>query len=416
MIDVAAERGYRRATVREIATVAGISTRGFYQNYASKEECFLRTHLFLTRRLLRRIGESEVAACGGSTPWGAAVAVIADEWGHDPRLARFFLVAPHGAGQAALEQFRLASRSLAARLAAGFADDPASGDSRVPRLVSVGIVAGLISVARTLLLGGRGRDLLECRDDLSRWASSHQSHLVAELEGLNTAGVGARWAKPIQTSSSKPRQKGFAVPVPSDVALLHSAVEKLAAGGERDKLTVRNICAAAGVSRACFEARFANLEDCLEGVEEQYANAAWEHAFQVGETAPSGLGGVQRGLASLCNQVARDPVLANLCFGELATSGEWIARRERRHIHHLRELLAAAGSIPPSARRTVVVDAAFGAAVGLISDAVNVGRSTSIGRRGPVVGYLALAPLISSSEAIGLVSKESRPTEWAKAS
>jgi Bacterial regulatory proteins, tetR family len=40
VVEVVARRGYRRATIREIAGVAGISTRAFYQHYSSKGSAF----------------------------------------------------------------------------------------------------------------------------------------------------------------------------------------------------------------------------------------------------------------------------------------------------------------------------------------------------------------------------------------
>lgn len=416
MIEVAASHGYGQATIREIASVASISTRAFYQNYSGKEECFLRTHCLLVGRLLRRMEEAEADAGGGSTRLEAAVGAIVEEWGRDPQLARFFLIAPHGAGPAALAQSRLAGRSLAAQLAAGFADGLESEASRAHRLISVGVFAGLSSVARALIVNGRGRDLLEFRDDLARWTSSYRSHPATELEALDAAGQSERWCESFQTSSSKPEQGGRAASSSGDAALLHSAVVKLAASGDRDKLTVHGICAAAGVSRTCFEAHFSDLEDCLAVIERRYAGAAWDQAFWVAETAPPGTARVQRGLTSLCNQVARDPALANLCFGELIASGEWLARRERQHVYRLAELFDMAAPITGSKRRSIALDAALGAAVGLIGNTVNEGPPGSICRRGPLIGYLTLAPLIGSSSAIDVVREESGLSELAQVS
>src|SRR4051812_40348248 len=55
MVKTVAERGYGAVTVRELARVAGVSTRTFYRHYPSKEECFLRVHQLIVRRVLRGI-------------------------------------------------------------------------------------------------------------------------------------------------------------------------------------------------------------------------------------------------------------------------------------------------------------------------------------------------------------------------
>lgn len=67
MIVLVAERGYSAATVRDLAQLAGVSTRAFYEHFSGKEECFLRTYELAVRRTAKRIVVSREASATGSS-------------------------------------------------------------------------------------------------------------------------------------------------------------------------------------------------------------------------------------------------------------------------------------------------------------------------------------------------------------
>lgn len=54
-VEVVAERGYAGASVREIASRAGISTKTFYELYADKEVAFLATYAADRIRLAQNV-------------------------------------------------------------------------------------------------------------------------------------------------------------------------------------------------------------------------------------------------------------------------------------------------------------------------------------------------------------------------
>jgi TetR/AcrR family transcriptional regulator len=395
VVEVVARRGYRRATIREIAGVAGISTRAFYQHYSSKEECFLCAH----RRVMRQPENVARRAQGSSMAHAEIIGALTEEWGRNPELARFSLFSPQEAGPAALSQSRQFDLSLSTQLAAGFA--PSFSDAWLAQAVSAGVVAGLSSVARSLILDGRGSSLLEIQDDLIQWASALLCS--AELEALGIACASAdRQGKTQEhpTPSSRPETEDRAALSVGDAALLHSAVVKLAASGDPEELSVRDICAAAGVSRTCFNAHFASLEDCLALVEKTQTRLALDCASRVAEMGPPGSRGVYRALISFCTQIICDPGLANLCFGEIAASGEWHARRERRLVEGLVGLLDVAGLSFPSGEGSVAIEASLGAALGLIRGEICTGSVDGLYKMTPLVGYLALAPTIGTFEAM----------------
>ncbi len=99
-----AERGYRAVTVADIVRRAGIARNTFYDNFASKEDCFLATQDFGVEESLRRI----VEAGGAIEDWkerlaaglGAFLGYVASE----PALARTCIVEALSAGPAAQER------------------------------------------------------------------------------------------------------------------------------------------------------------------------------------------------------------------------------------------------------------------------------------------------------------------------
>src|SRR6201986_3717708 len=58
------DRGYRAVTVADIARRAGIARNTFYDNFASKEDCFLATQDYAVEESLARIVEAASAVEG----------------------------------------------------------------------------------------------------------------------------------------------------------------------------------------------------------------------------------------------------------------------------------------------------------------------------------------------------------------
>ena len=73
MVDAVAAHGYEATTVRELASLAGVSTRTLYERVQSKQACFLATHDILVRRTARRVFAAQKVA---PRPAGAVEARI----------------------------------------------------------------------------------------------------------------------------------------------------------------------------------------------------------------------------------------------------------------------------------------------------------------------------------------------------
>ena len=99
------EKGYRAVTVADIVRHAGIARNTFYENFASKDVCFLAASEFAVTEALRRV----VDAAGKVESWPARVnAGLAAFLGYvaaEPALARLCMVEALSAGPAAIDRY-----------------------------------------------------------------------------------------------------------------------------------------------------------------------------------------------------------------------------------------------------------------------------------------------------------------------
>ena len=100
-----AAKGYRAVTVADIVRRAGIARNTFYDNFSSKEDCFLAAQDYAVQEALRRV----VEAAGKVESWPARVraglASFLASVAAEPALARTCFVEALSAGPAAVERY-----------------------------------------------------------------------------------------------------------------------------------------------------------------------------------------------------------------------------------------------------------------------------------------------------------------------
>lgn len=125
LADAMAEKGYARTTVADVLARARVSRETFYEQFASKEDCFMSAFEDANAHMLAAItGEEPV---GGGPPPATPLARLErflraylDALAAEPARARVFLIEVYAAGpEAARRRAELQGR-LAAALAADF--------------------------------------------------------------------------------------------------------------------------------------------------------------------------------------------------------------------------------------------------------------------------------------------------------
>ncbi len=100
-----AARGYRSVTVADIVGRAGIARNTFYDNFSSKEDCFLAAQEYACETALGRVVEaaSEIESWPGRV--NAGLAAFLRYVASEPALARTCMVEALSAGPASVERY-----------------------------------------------------------------------------------------------------------------------------------------------------------------------------------------------------------------------------------------------------------------------------------------------------------------------
>jgi AcrR family transcriptional regulator len=113
------KQGYPATTIGDITREAGVSRAAFYQQFASKEECFLATYDLASQWLCERVEH----AVAGEGEWAARVRAGVSEvlslLAANPAVARLIAIEAAQAGASARERQRACLARLAAAMRGG---------------------------------------------------------------------------------------------------------------------------------------------------------------------------------------------------------------------------------------------------------------------------------------------------------
>lgn len=119
IVEAVAEHGYGATTIAHITTAAHLSRRTFYEHFANKEACFAAAY----EAIFDHLRATLAAAMAGGEEWSgrvrAGLAALLGALAEHPEMARFFLIAPPGAGDEIADRHHEALRELVGELTAG---------------------------------------------------------------------------------------------------------------------------------------------------------------------------------------------------------------------------------------------------------------------------------------------------------
>jgi AcrR family transcriptional regulator len=161
-------RGYRAVTVADIVRRAGIARNTFYDNFSSKEDCFLATQDFAVEESLALV----VNAAGEAEGWegrmiaglGAFLKYVSDE----PALARTCIVEALSAGEGAQERYEQSLQAFVPLLRIGreYSDH---GDD-LPDTLEETVVGGIFWVIYQRIVLGEAEQIESLLPDLVDFA------------------------------------------------------------------------------------------------------------------------------------------------------------------------------------------------------------------------------------------------------
>ncbi|MGE5407977.1 MAG: TetR/AcrR family transcriptional regulator [Syntrophothermus sp.] len=163
-----AEKGYRSVTVADIVRRARIARNTFYENFRSKQDCFLATLDYALEEAMRRIVDaaSEVESWQGRVRagLGAFLGYVAEE----PALARTCLVDSLSAGPESLARYEDGLQAFLPLFRLGRKVSP-RGDE-LPATLEEAVAGGIFWVVYERIVRGEAERVEELVPDLVEFA------------------------------------------------------------------------------------------------------------------------------------------------------------------------------------------------------------------------------------------------------
>lgn len=144
-----AEKGYRNVTVAAIVKRARVARNTFYENFATKDECFLAAQEYAMTAALERV----VTAAGESEDWPqrvcAGLAAFLEYVAEEPALASACMVEALTAGPAAVEYYEESQQAFISLFQLGRTVSP--DEKELPETLEEAIIGGIFWIVHQRL-------------------------------------------------------------------------------------------------------------------------------------------------------------------------------------------------------------------------------------------------------------------------
>jgi AcrR family transcriptional regulator len=155
--ELVAERGYQKTTIELIAKTARVALATFYEQFSSKEECFLAAF----DESIAAAGEVFAELLDTERPWADQIAagleILLEMVVSEQPRAKLCIVEAQAAGAEALARYQSMLELVAPKLREGRALNPRS--DRLPEGLEVAIAGGLAWLLHQRLLADRADEL-----------------------------------------------------------------------------------------------------------------------------------------------------------------------------------------------------------------------------------------------------------------
>ncbi len=146
-----AEKGYRGVTVADIVKRAGIARNTFYENFGSKEDCFLAAQEYAMSAALERV----VDAAGEIDNWPrrvrAGLTAFLGYVGEEPALARTCMVEALSAGPASVKYYEESQQAFVSLFKLG--RDVSPHGAELPETLEEALIGGVFWIIYQRLTG-----------------------------------------------------------------------------------------------------------------------------------------------------------------------------------------------------------------------------------------------------------------------
>jgi TetR/AcrR family transcriptional regulator len=384
MIEAVAANGYGRTSVKQVVTLAGVSRRAFYEQFANKEECFLATLDLIAAQAMDGIAASYRSAQGTlEQRLAAALSKFAEVVKLNPKGSRLMLVDAPSAGPAGWERLTETLTVFEERLAGSFAAAPDA--AALPEPVARAIVGGLRRATFVRLIDGRTEEMPGLVRDMLSWT------LVFRTAEPSPLGARLR-AVPVEAriGSEDDRER-----------VLRSALELAALEGYGN-LTPMRIADEAGVSIDTFFELFDDMEVCFLAAIGKLGEEVREIVSDPALTSVDWPAAVRRALDALMQYFAARPAYTQtIATGVFAMGQRAVDLGAELACEVAAKLTAGAPGLPLTGLAQEGIE---GAIWHTIYCQTTNGGTGALPELSDYLAYVVLAPFLGAEEAAGIVT------------
>jgi len=396
MVEAVSRNGYDGMTLRELASLAGVSGSAFNQHFDSKQECFLATFDEIVALATERIGAAYRSESGLRKGLNAAFEELMDILTEEPAATHLVVVDSLSLGAAGVARRQRLGEIFELMFRQSFAQEPERGE--VSDLTIRAIVGGIRRVVYGAIQRGEFAQLREHVDELLDWGLSYQ-----RPGGASASRLPATAFQPISVpTEGRDGEPGLDEPPDSPLSRskltqrerIVRAAAKVADETGFESLSIPAITSTAGVSNQTFYEHFRNTEEAFMAALDMLGPLSWPPIVAATETHESWADTTAAGLRTLLTYIAENPLFARLAFIEGLTAGspatdrasritDWIAAQ-----FNLNVIPADVGT-PQS---ELVIEAIGGGIWIVIQNEVAAGRTNSLPDLTPEIAYILMAP------------------------
>lgn len=163
-----AAQGYRAVTVADIVRRAGIARNTFYENFSSKQDCFLATQDYAVQEALRRVVAAACKVEGWEGRVDAGLAAFLRYVASEPALAYTCIVEALSAGPASLARYEESLEYFVALLRIGRETSPRGEE--LPETLEETIIGGIFWIIYQRIIRGETEQIETLRPELVEFA------------------------------------------------------------------------------------------------------------------------------------------------------------------------------------------------------------------------------------------------------
>jgi AcrR family transcriptional regulator len=384
MIEAVATNGYGRTSVKQVVTLAGVSRRAFYEQFANKQECFLATLDLIASQVMDSIAMSYRATEGSlEERLGAALTRFAEVVQRNPKGARLMLVDAPSAGPAGWERLTETLTVFEERFAASFANAPDA--EALPEPVARAIVGGLRRATFVRLIEERTEEMEALVQDMLSWTLVFKTEEPSPLGGRLRAVAGEA-----RLGEEDDRAR-----------VLRSALELAAVEGYGN-LTPMRIADEAGVSIDIFFDLFDDMEVCFLAALEKLGEEVREIVSDPALASSQWPTAVRRALDALMRYFAARPAYAQTIATGVFAMGQRAVDLNADLACEVAAKLTAGAPGPPLTR--LAQEGIEGAIWHTIYCQAANGGTGALPELSDYLAYVVLAPFLGAGEAARILT------------